>query len=124
MTGVREAIEQAIVISIGAASLTRERAQSAVDELVRRGTVRAEDGRQMVDRLMARARGETGPATGLVGRVEEGLRSTLRDVGVVTRSEIEDLELRLAELEHRIRLLETQPVTAPAASEGVPPVSA
>jgi polyhydroxyalkanoate synthesis regulator phasin len=121
MTSVREAIEQAIVLSIGAASLTRERAQSVVDELVRRGTVRGEDARNMVDRLMARARGESAPGSGIVGRVEEGLRSTLRDVGLVTRSEIADLELRVAELEHRLRLLETTP---PPPGEGIPPVSA
>jgi polyhydroxyalkanoate synthesis regulator phasin len=121
MISARDAIEQTILVSIGAASLTRERAQAVVDELVRRGALGAEEGRAMVDRLMMRVRGEAGTAPGVFGRVEEGVRGVMRDVGVVTRTEVEDLELRMAALEHRVKLLEAPPETAPdgaAADEG------
>jgi polyhydroxyalkanoate synthesis regulator phasin len=33
----------------------------------------------------------------------------VRELGLVRREELEALELRLAQLEHRLRLLETQP---------------
>jgi polyhydroxyalkanoate synthesis regulator phasin len=119
LIGPRDAIEQTIVVSIGAASLTRERAQAVVDELVRRGTLGAEEGKAMVDRVMARVRGEAGPTAGVLGRVEEGVRGVMRDVGVVTRPEVEDLDMRLAALEHRIKLLESAAGTAPSpAGEG------
>ena len=87
MTSVREGIENAILLSIGAASLTRERAEEAVAELVRAGGVRSEEGKAAVDRLMARVRGEGSPLPGILGWLE-------------------DVQLRLAELEHRIGLLE------------------
>ena len=58
MTTVREGIEQAVLLSIGAAALTRERAEAAVAELVRKGQVGGEEGAVVVDRLMARVRGE------------------------------------------------------------------
>ena len=58
MTTVREGIEQAVLLSIGAASLTRERAETAVAELVRKGQLGGEEGEAVVDRLMARVRGE------------------------------------------------------------------
>jgi len=123
MIGPRDAIEQTIMVSIGAASLTRERAQAVVDELVRRGTLGAEEGRAMVDRLMLRVRGEAGTSPGVVGRVEEGLRGVMREVGVVTRPEVEDIELRLAALEHRIKLLESPPEVAAPAADGAPSAS-
>ncbi len=113
MISPRDAIEQTILVSIGAASLTRERAQGIVDELVRRGTLGAEEGRAMVDRLMARVRGEASPSGGVFGRVEEGVRGVMRDVGVVTRTEVDDLDMRMAALEHRIKLLESASGAAP-----------
>jgi BMFP domain-containing protein YqiC len=37
------------------------------------------------------------------------LSGLFRELGLVTRHEYEDLELRLAQLEHRLRLLEKGP---------------
>ena len=43
-------------------------------------------------------------------RIGEGTRQRLRDLfrdfGIVTRDEWDELELRVAQLEHRVRLLE------------------
>jgi polyhydroxyalkanoate synthesis regulator phasin len=52
----------------------------------------------------ARRIGERGGAT---------LEGVLRDMGLVSRREYEELELRVAQLEHRLRLLEG-PHAAPA----------
>ena len=37
------------------------------------------------------------------------MNSVLREIGLVTREEWDELELRVAQLEHRLRLVETQP---------------
>jgi BMFP domain-containing protein YqiC len=37
----------------------------------------------------------------------------LRELGLVTRREWEELELRIAQVEHRVRLLETPPDEQP-----------
>lgn len=112
MTTVREGIEQAVLLSIGAAALTRERAEAAVAELVRKGQVGGEEGAIVVDRLMARVRGEGAIGAGLMGRIEGGVQGVLREFGVVTRGELEDVLLRLMELEHRISLLEKENTAA------------
>jgi len=109
MNSVRESMEQAVLMSIGAAALTRERAEAAVAELVRKGQMGGDEGKQVVERLMARVRGEGAPTAGLVGRLEGGVQGVLRELGVVTRGELEDVQLRLMELEHRISLLERGP---------------
>ena len=49
------------------------------------------------------------PVAGIVGRIEGGVQGVLREFGVVTRAELEDVQLRLMELEHRIALLEKAP---------------
>jgi BMFP domain-containing protein YqiC len=41
-------------------------------------------------------------------RAGSTLGSFFRELGLVTRREYEELELRLAQLEHRLRLLEKQ----------------
>ena len=110
MTSVRESMEQAVLMSIGAAALTRERAEAAAAELVRKGQMGGEEGKQVVERLMARVRGDA-QASGLVGRLEGGLQGVLRELGLVTHGELEDVQLRLMELEHRISLLERGPGT-------------
>lgn len=106
MTTVREGMEQAVLLSIGAAALTRERAEAAAAELVRKGQMGSEEGAAVVERLLARVRGEGASASGLLGRVEGGVQGLLKELGVVARSELEEVQLRLMELEHRIKLLE------------------
>ena len=106
MTTVREGLEQAVLLSIGAAYLTRERAEQAAADLVRRGQATGEECAAVVERLMARVRGEGSAGAGLVGRLEGSVQGVLREFGVVTRAELEDVQLRLMELEHRLGLLE------------------
>ena len=49
-------------------------------------------------------------------RASESVSALLRELGFVTQSQHEDLELRVAQLEHRIRLLES--AAAPVTLEG------
>ena len=66
--------------------------------------------RNVVEALVGWARDETGKVS---ERASDNMSALLRELGFVTQSEHEDLELRVAQLEHRIRLLEsaTPPVT-------------
>lgn len=115
---LRDALEQAILLSVGAASLTRDRVEQIVGELVAQGRVSAEDGRVIMDRLIARVVDPQRPTpSGLVGHLEATLRSALSDAGVVTRNEVEDLRVHVAELDHRLRLLEGATEPAPTGDE-------
>jgi polyhydroxyalkanoate synthesis regulator phasin len=105
----REAVEQAILVSVGAAALTKDRAETIVGELVARGYLGAEEGRSMVARLVARVRGDGPPAqTGLLGRLESGAQSAFREFGLATDNDITEIRVRLAELERRLVLLEAE----------------
>jgi polyhydroxyalkanoate synthesis regulator phasin len=78
--------------------------------------------RNVVEALVGWARDETGRVS---ERASENMSALLRELGFVTQSEHEDLELRVAQLEHRIRLLETAspPVTLHGDGAGDDPES-
>ena len=66
----------------------------------------AEPGRpllELIDELAARWRVDAGR---LGERTTANVGALLRELGLVTRDELEAVELRLAQLEHRLRLLE------------------
>ena len=118
MTSIREAIERTIVLSLGAASLTRERVEGTVSDFVQKGQLGADEGRAMVDRIMARVRGEGTPSSAVVDRLEGGVQALLKEMGVARRADVSEVELRLDALEHRLRLLEQASAQAP--SSGAP----
>jgi polyhydroxyalkanoate synthesis regulator phasin len=102
---LRATAEDLFLAGVGVVALTKERTEELVDELADRGKVTREEARELVDEIVGRWRGEA-------GRVGERASSTLsgvfREVGLVTRREYEELELRLAQLEHRLRLIEKE----------------
>jgi polyhydroxyalkanoate synthesis regulator phasin len=79
--------------------------QDPLDRLVTLLGPRLDDVRSLLDDLSARWRGDA-------VRVGEGSRRKFqeiaRDLGLVTRADWDELELRVAQLEHRLRLLEDQ----------------
>ena len=65
--------------------------------------MRRDEARQLLEDSLTRWRGD---AARLGERAGENLASVARQLGLVTREELEELELRVAQLEHRLRLLE------------------
>jgi polyhydroxyalkanoate synthesis regulator phasin len=101
--GLRDLIERTFLIGIGAAAFTKDRIQELVQEFVNRGQLTGEEGREMVDTLIARSREE---ARSALKRADSSLQGAYRDLGLTTKRELEDLQLRLRQLEHRVALLE------------------
>ena len=103
---MRELAEEAILAGIGAVALTKDRAEELVGELAQKGKLTQDDARDLVDEVMGRWRGD---ALRLGERAGSTLNGFFRELGLVTRREHEELELRLAQLEHRLRLIEGKP---------------
>jgi polyhydroxyalkanoate synthesis regulator phasin len=100
---VRELLERLVLAGVGAVSLTAERAEALSEELAAKGGIRKEEARELIDDATARWRGEAGR----VGeRASAALENLFAELGLVTRDDYEELELRVAQLEHRLRLLE------------------
>jgi polyhydroxyalkanoate synthesis regulator phasin len=83
----------------------RDSSQDTLDRLVTLLGPRLDELRSVLDDLGSRWRGDA-------VRVGEGTRRMFQELahelGLVTRADWDELELRVAQLEHRLRLLEEQ----------------
>jgi polyhydroxyalkanoate synthesis regulator phasin len=101
----RDLLERLALAGIGAVALTADRAEELARELTGRGELQRDEVRQTIDEAMTRWRGD---ATRLTERAGQSLQSVFDQLGLVSREAYEDLELRVAQLEHRLRLAETR----------------
>jgi hypothetical protein len=94
---LRELAEKALLAGLGLLSAAKEQAQDAVG-------------------------GSDGPP--LKERASGAVAGLLDDLGFVTRERHEELELKVAQLEHRVRLLEGRGPAPPPPPDPPPPASA
>jgi polyhydroxyalkanoate synthesis regulator phasin len=102
----RSALEQLLLAFVGAVALTGERADRLAEELAEAGGIRRDEARAKIEELAGRWRGD---AVRVRERAGESIEKVAHDLGLVSRREFDELELRLAQLEHRLRLLEDRP---------------
>jgi polyhydroxyalkanoate synthesis regulator phasin len=103
---VLDALERVGLAALGAVALTAERADALADELARAGGMRRDEAREVIEQTIHRWRGE---AVRVGERAGAGLDGFFQQLGLVPRSEFEELELKVAQLEHRLRLVEGEP---------------
>jgi polyhydroxyalkanoate synthesis regulator phasin len=106
---VLDLLERFGLAAIGAVALTADRADSLADELAKTGGMRRDEARELIEQTTRRWRGEALRASERAGAGLEGL---FKQLGLVSRSDFEELSLRVAQLEHRLRLVEEQPPPA------------
>jgi len=99
----RDTAERIALAVLGLVALTAERIEELAGELSERGGMRRDEARQLLEDAVTRWRGD---AARFGERAGEGLAGVARQLGLVTREEMDELELRVAQLEHRLRLLE------------------
>jgi polyhydroxyalkanoate synthesis regulator phasin len=96
-------VERLALAGIGAVALTADRIDALADELAERGGLKRDEARATISDLASRWRGDS---VRIGERAGAGLAGIFRELGLVTREEWDELELRVAQLEHRVRLLE------------------
>ena len=102
---LRDAAEELFLAGVGVVALTKDRTEELVDELAGRGQVSRDEARELVDEIVGRWRGEAIRVGERAGSTFSGL---FKELGLVTRRDYDELELRLAQLEHRLRLVEKE----------------
>ena len=103
MAAPDNALERLALAAVGAVALTAERLDELAGALADKGGMRPDEVRRLLEDSLTRWRGD---AARLGERAGESMAGAARQVGLVTREEVEELELRLAQLEHRLKLLE------------------
>lgn len=104
-TAEPRSLEQLLLAGLGWASLTIDAANDVADDLARRVGIERDEMRNAVRDAVASWRAE---AERLGTLPSEASEKAFQRLGLVRREEAEDLALRVAQLEHRVRLLEKQ----------------
>ena len=107
-SGDERPISELLLAGIGWASLGLEAADELADDLARRVGVDRGAMRAAVQDTIESWRAEL---ERLGARRDEAVERALAKTGLVRREELEDLTLRVAQLEHRVRLLERDGVS-------------
>src|SRR5437867_13118137 len=102
--GERDAVERLVLACFGALALSAERLDRLADELTELGGVSRDDARSALEGLASPWRGDATRVTEQAGR---SLQKLLHELGVATKDDLDELELRVAQLEHRLRLVES-----------------
>jgi polyhydroxyalkanoate synthesis regulator phasin len=91
-------LRKTYLAGLGLASLTREKMEEIVDELVKRGEVAEKDRRTVLEDLLKRAREEQRHFS---QSIREGVRKVVGEMRVPSREQYSELLKRIEELEKR-----------------------
>lgn len=93
-----EILRKGYLIGIGLASLTREKIEEVVDELVKRGEVAEKDRPRVIEDLVNRMRDEQ---KRLSNSVKDTVQRVVGEMGLPTRQQFDELLQRLEKLEQQ-----------------------
>ena len=91
-------IKKAMLLGLGLISLTKEKAEEIVDDLIKRGEVSREERFKTVDKLLREAEKKEEELT---GKINETVQKTITQIGLVSKKDLEAISKRLAEIEKR-----------------------
>jgi len=94
-----DVVKKAMLLGLGVISLTKEKAEEAVDDLIKRGEVSREERFKMVDKLLKEAEKQEEE---LSGKISEIVQKAIAKIGLATKKDLADVSNRLAEIEKRI----------------------
>jgi len=96
-----EDIKKALLIGVGTTAIALEKAVEQVDKLVSRGKLTVAEGKKLTEELVQRKNKD------ISAEERETLEALLLEMNVAQRQDIDDLELKVRELERK--LSETSP---------------
>ena len=102
----RGPLETLTLAGIGGIALLAQRADELADELGRRFGLERDEVRTAISDVLDSWRREAGRMGDSTGSTAARIAA---DLGVASRTAMDELELRVAQLEHRVKLLERTP---------------
>ncbi len=101
---MREILKKTWLAGLGLASLTREKVEELVDELVRRGEITEKERPHVIEDLLTRVREEQKRFS---SAVKEAVQKVVAEMGLPSRQQLEDLKSRVEKLEQAAHSHET-----------------
>lgn len=98
-------LEKGIYTTLGMFLFMQEKAAEAVNDLIDRGRLGPEEGRRFMEDFNRRLERETKE---LRSRIDVVIQDSLKQAGLITKSDINQIKLALSEIEDRLTLLESK----------------
>ncbi len=92
-------LRKTFLFGVGLTSLTKEKAEEFIDELIKRGEVESKDKAKAVDNIIQRAKEEEKKFN---EKVNQTVQNVINNMGITTKKDIENLESKIKELENII----------------------
>jgi polyhydroxyalkanoate synthesis regulator phasin len=92
-------IKKAMLLGLGVVSLTKEKAEEFVDDLIKRGEVSKEEKFKIVEELLKEAEQQKKE---LVGKLTVAMQKVIVDLGLPTKKDLDAISKRFEEIEKRM----------------------
>ena len=103
-SGPRQLVSELALAAVGVVALSADRIDALAEAIAARGNVASvEEARELLRDQVERWRED---ASRVGGQAASRASALARELGLMTREEADELELRVAQLEHRLQLLE------------------
>lgn len=96
-------LEKGIYTTLGMFLFMQEKAGEAINDLIDRGRLAPEEGRRFMEDLNRRVERESKE---IRTKIDEVIEDSLRDAGLITKADINQIKFSLSEIEDRLTLLE------------------
>lgn len=97
---MKDFLEKAVSLSLGALVVTREKVEAVVDELVERGKVERQEGEKLVKELLKK--GKEGRKE-LEAQIEKVVKVIARQLDLPSRKEFNELKSKIEKLTKKIK---------------------
>lgn len=92
-------LKQMLYAGIGLAAVTKEKAEEVVADLIKKGEMSKEEGKDVLNTLINRMQDESEK---LKQKINEQVENTITSMNLVRKSELDEVSQRLTELEQKL----------------------
>lgn len=85
-------VEDLFYLTIGALSMAKKNVENAVDELIQKGDLQKDEGKKVIEQITSKFKDEEDE---LYLKFKERLKDSLSEMGVATKSDLEQLKADL-----------------------------
>ncbi len=101
-------------LGLGTAAVTREKIESGIDKLIKRGEITAVQGKKLAQKLLADA---DRTRKDIAKKIDDGVKAGISKAGFVTRKEHDALRRRMEVLERKFAVHNGKPAHTPRKSK-------
>ncbi len=98
-------VKKTLLLGLGVASLTKEKAEEIVNELVKHGEVASKDRPKVINDILQKAEEEKKK---FISKIKETVKTVVNEMGLPGKDDIDELKKKINELEKTVKKKKSQ----------------